>query len=490
MYVIKTLKLALTPRNFRQLVSLQWSKTMTLKSIWSSLFATFLMMLSTGVHADIGATHEGLISEFASFNTPGAIDGRVEAIAIDGDTVFVGGTFTQIHDPLSNEIINQPYLFAYSKSTGDIIRDFDPVLDNAVFALETTGEGTGIFVGGVFANLNGQGNNRGLLKINNNGDRASDFVARPNTLVTSLVRLNNTLYVGGNFSTISNTQVELLAALDTTTGAVLPELNLDFEGLLENERDVIRIQGVDDIDITSDGRLMVVIGNFETIDGNSRPRLAVIELEGQARVSAWNTNIFDGDCPGTLSAQYIEGIDIAPDNSYFVTGSSGFREVGNPACDTANRFDFGDLSNADVLPTWTNYTGGDSVYEVVSTDHAVYIGGHFRWLTNDTAIDGKSAGPGSQARRGLAALDPLNGLTLLDWRADRNPRGVGTFALISEPEGLSIAAHDDTQQQQRHSGERFVRRVQFRSTRNITFLGLGKLSCGDVYRRTTVPCRQ
>jgi len=41
------------------------------------------MTLSTGANADIGATHEGIISEFASFNTPGVVDGRVEAIAID-----------------------------------------------------------------------------------------------------------------------------------------------------------------------------------------------------------------------------------------------------------------------------------------------------------------------------------------------------------------------------------------------------------------------
>jgi len=98
--------------------------------------------------ADIGATHTTLVSEFASFNTPGVVDGRVEAIAIDGDKVFVGGTFTQIQDPLSNEIIDQAYLFAYSKSTGNIIRDFDPKLNNDVFALETTGDGVGVFAGG------------------------------------------------------------------------------------------------------------------------------------------------------------------------------------------------------------------------------------------------------------------------------------------------------------------------------------------------------
>ena len=106
---------------------------------------------SIAASADIGATHSTLVSEFASFNTPSVVDGRVEAIIIDNDTVFVGGTFTQIQDPLNGETINQPYLFAYSKSSGNIIRQFDPVLNNEVLALETTGDGNGVFAGGVFS---------------------------------------------------------------------------------------------------------------------------------------------------------------------------------------------------------------------------------------------------------------------------------------------------------------------------------------------------
>ena len=61
---------------------------------WSALLAAALLSISPVTHADIGATHTSLVSEFASFNTPGVVDGRVEAIAIDGDKVFVGGTFT------------------------------------------------------------------------------------------------------------------------------------------------------------------------------------------------------------------------------------------------------------------------------------------------------------------------------------------------------------------------------------------------------------
>ena len=421
----------------------------------SFLFVCFILLSATmspqskspgnepplqGANAAFDTIHTSIVSEFASFNTPGVVDGRVEAIAVDGDTVFVGGTFTKIQEPLGGEIIDQPYLFAYSKSSGDIVRDFDPILNNSVYALATTGEGTGIFAGGVFNIINGETNRRGLVKIDDNGDRVRGFSARPDAQVKTLVRLNNTLYVGGNFTKISQTQVENLAAIDTFTGVVHPGLNLDFDGAISTKR-TTGVQSVDDIDITSDGRLMVVIGNFETIDAMDRVRLAVIELDGVARVSSWNTDIYDVQCPAAKVPQYIRGIDIAPDDSYFLVGSQGFRRVGNPACDAITRFELNDLTNTDMQPTWVNYTGGDSVYEVVSTEHAIYVGGHFRWLNNDTG-NGHNRGVGSVARAGLAALDPINGLTLLDWQSDRNPRGVGVFALIAEDEGLYIG--DDT----------------------------------------------
>jgi len=412
--------------------------------LWSGVLAASLLAPSQEARADVGATHTSLVSEFATFDTPGVVDGRVEDIAIDGDTVFVGGSFTQVREPRSGEIIDQPYLFAYSKSTGRIIRDFDPVLNRKVLALETTGEGTGVFAGGAFTTINGETNRRGLVKIGADGDRVFGFGARPDARINTLVRMDDTLYLGGSFTSVSQTQVENLAAVNTSTGAVSPGLNLDFDGTISTTR-TVGVQGVDDIDITSDGRLMVLIGNFLSIDGISRSRLAVLELDGQARVSTWNSDVYDVQCPASKFPQYIRGIDIAPDDAYFIAGSSGWRFFNRPtepACDSVVRFDFGNLDDADVQPTWVNYTGGDSVFDVVSTDHAIYAGGHFRWLNNDTTSDGRTAGPGSVPRRGLAAIDPANGLTLLDWRSDRSPRGVGVFAMIAEDEGLYIG--DDT----------------------------------------------
>lgn len=416
-----------------------------------TLFCSFTISV---VHADIRASHSTLVSENASSFTPGTIDGRVEAIAIDGDTVFVGGTFTQIQEALNGDIINQPYLFAYSKSTGAIIRDFDPVLNNEVLALQTTGEGSGIFAGGAFTTLNGETNRKGLIKLDNFGDRVGGFSARPDKRVYSMDRSGNTLYIGGNFENISAQPREYLAAINTQTGELLPSIDLDFDGVFSTSK-VTGFPSVDDIEVTADNQLMVIVGNFASINGISRPRLAVLEIGEQTLPSTWNTDIFDIQCPSIRWPQYIRGIDIAPDDSYFVVATNGFRYRGVPACDAVTKFNFGDLSDTSAQPEWVNYTGGDSVYEVAAAEHAIYIGGHFEFLNNDRGA-GNYRGPGGVARDGLAALDPLNGLPLLNWRSDRNPRGIGTFALEIQPEGLYIGDDTDFLNDKEHPKLKFL----------------------------------
>lgn len=403
----------------------------------------FLCVLCTAssAYADVRVAHTTLVSEDPSALTPRVVDGRVEAIAIDGDTVFVGGTFTQIQEVQSDEIIDQAYLFAYNKVTGAIIREFDPLLNNIVRALQNTGEGAGIFVGGNFTAVNDENNIRGLVKLNDSGDRVLSFSTRIDSRIKTLDRSGNTLYIGGNFRKVNDQPRELLAAVNTSTGSLLPKIDLDFEGEFSTV-DTTGFASVDIIEVTSDDQLMVLVGNFGSINGVSRSRLAVLELGNQATVSEWNTDVYDTQCPVNRFPQYIEGLDIAPDDAYFLVGTKGGHLRGNPACHTILRFDLDDLENNDVRPTWRTFTGGDSVYEVAAAEHVVYVGGHFRWLNNGLTIPGDEAAAGSIARRGLAALDPRNGLPLVDWRSDRNPRGVGIFALEVQPEGLYIG--DDT----------------------------------------------
>ena len=88
--------------------------------------------------------------------------------------------------------------------------------------------------------------------------------------------------------------------------------------------------------------------------------------------------------------------------------------------------------HANASPAWVEYAGGDSYTSVQITDTAIYVGGHYRWQNNPFC--GDCAGQGAINFRGLAALDPSNGLPL-NW----NPGGIlklGYYDFLPTDKGL------------------------------------------------------
>ena len=117
-------------------------------------------------------------------------------------------------------------------------------------------------------------------------------------------------------------------------------------------------------------------------------------------------------------------------------------------CAMVARFDVG-TSGLDRFPDWYNATGGDSIYAVaVDPGTAVYAGGHQKFMSNEAGIDTEAQctgddntsapDPGGVIRRGIAALDPVDG-SVLAWDPGRDPRGDrGVEALLVGTGGLWV----------------------------------------------------
>ena len=71
-----------------------------------------------------------------------------------GNVMYVGGAFTRVSD--SNTSISQAYLAAFAADSGRYLPGFSPNLDGAVFALQASSDGSRLFVGGEFSQVNGQ----------------------------------------------------------------------------------------------------------------------------------------------------------------------------------------------------------------------------------------------------------------------------------------------------------------------------------------------
>ena len=141
--------------------------------------------------------------------------------------------------------------------------------------------------------------------------------------------------------------------------------------------------GASQMDVSPDGTRLVVIGNFKNANGVQHDQIVEISLVGSSAsvISTWNTLQYTAPCNSKSFDSYVRDVNWSPDGTYFVvavTGGSGGNNNSDGSrslCDSAARWSSTD-SGSDVLPTWVDYTGNDSLYSVAVTGTAIYVGGH------------------------------------------------------------------------------------------------------------------
>lgn len=145
-------------------------------------------------------------------NLTGASGGGILALAGDGTHLYVGGGFGIIGG------VNRTGLAAIDMATG-VVTSWDPAPNGNVETLQV--EGSELIVGGAFNVIAGSGAAR-IARFGLPGLGRLSLALAGNGAITHSHKLGNTLYVVGNFTEL-NGQVRLrAAALDLSTGALLP----------------------------------------------------------------------------------------------------------------------------------------------------------------------------------------------------------------------------------------------------------------------------
>ncbi|MGZ4550299.1 MAG: PKD domain-containing protein [Blastococcus sp.] len=423
------------------------------RTFWRPLSAALVatvglsLLVGAGTASAAGLAQSGVVGQVPDANTPQILDGTVHDIAQVGNRIVVSGTFTQIQDAPANGGATdaQPYVFAFDPATGRIDRAFDPQVNGDVRTVEPGPNGT-VYIGGVFNSVNGQTGTgvRRLVQLSMaTGDRVAAFTT-PNISagVNDLALVGTRLFVGGSFTTVGGVPYGGLVALNPTTGAPTGYLGVDVT-LNHNWPDnggtaqphAQAPVGVDKFDVTPDGTRMIAIGNFRQADGLPRDQVVMIRL-GATSASVdptWRTRQYEPACYYWAFDSYVRAVQFAPDGSYFAIAASGGGNYGT-RCDSLSRFET-TATGDDIAPTWTEYTGGDSLFSVAITGSAIYTGGHQRWMNNSLGRD--FAGAGAVPRPGISAHDPRTGVPLA-WNPGRHPRGVGAEALLATPTGLYV----------------------------------------------------
>ncbi|MFL6139372.1 MAG: PKD domain-containing protein [Frankiaceae bacterium] len=385
-------------------------------------------------------SQDRIVSDDPAGFTPNVLDGEVDAVVQIGNRILLGGTFTQVqnaNDTATTYTRND--ILAFDATTGLLDQSFLPALDGQVTSLAPAADGTSVYVGGAFNNVNGL-YSPSLTRLNvADGTTVKAFKAPQFDAIVQDVKLSgNTLYVGGFFTQAKRIGVTVprtaLAAVDATTGEVLTSLNSAFAGASNGG-----VTQVYKIDINPAATRMMVIGNFSTIDGQDRNQIAMFDLTtSPVALANWQTNAMKPLCYTSFQF-YVRDVEFSPDGSYFVLGNTGGYGSGPPSlCDSASRWETAATGTA-LQPTWIDYTGGDTTYSVGVTGTAVYVGGHQRWWNNPTKAD--AAGQGAVSRTGIGALDPVNGLPL-SWNPTRE-RGKGVLDFLATSTGLWVASDTD-----------------------------------------------
>jgi hypothetical protein len=377
-----------------------------------------------------------LVSAVPATGTPDIKDGEVDSIAQVGDTMILGGTFTQAANDGSTTILPRAHLVAFDQNTGQISTTFHPDPNAKVDAVIPAGDGSSVYVAGTFSSINGVARkNLARVRVSDGAVLTTFNAGAINGEVMDLRLSGGHLWVAGSFTTIKGTTQKALATVNPTTGALDPYMSQVIAGTHHGGATFVR-----KMDISPDGKKLVAVGNFDTIAGTKHHQAFMLDLSSSAAatVANWQTAFYQDACSSSFNT-YMRDLDFSPDGSYFVVSTTGAYGGSNSACDETARWETSS-TGAGLTPSWVDYTGGDTTYAVEITDSAVYTGGHARWQNNPFA--GDSAGPGSVARTGIAALDPQSGLPF-SWNPTR-ARGVGVFDFLVNSRGLWVASDTTT----------------------------------------------
>ncbi|HSV40650.1 MAG TPA: hypothetical protein VLI04_17945 [Nocardioidaceae bacterium] len=268
-----------------------------------------------------------------------SVNGRVYTTLVVGDTVYVGGEFTQAVSPTGQQVA-RARLAAFSMTTGALLTGWRADAGSTVRALAT--DGNHLYVGGAFGRLGGQ-THAYLGRVSlTSGQPDSTYAPATNAPVRALDLGPLGLYVGGTFTTVNGLTRNRIALVDTAQGALVPGFTGSVGGT-----------GVFGIAVSPTSSAVYVAGQFSTVNSLSRPGVAALSSQTGATIPV----SFSGAVNPTF------GIDVSDDGAMiFGAGGTG-----------ANRAS--GWRTSDGAAVWHQSTDGD-IQAIDFFDGITYFGFH------------------------------------------------------------------------------------------------------------------
>ncbi len=281
-------------------------------------------------------------------------NGQVNTQVVRDGVLYVGGSFSQVGAVTGAGL-------PMDSTTGLPDPGF-PRVTGIVYAVESDGAG-GWFIGGQFTSVDG-------VARSNLAHVLADHSVDPwnpgtNGAVRAMALSGSQLFVGGDFTVLGSTSRTRAGCVDVTTG-VVTSWNPNANGTVRA------------LHLSASG-FMLVGGQFTSIGGQARNRIAELNLTNGAANTLWNPN-----ANSSVFALEVVG------NVLYVGGQ--FTNIGGQS-----RSRLAALNLATGAPLAWNPSVSGNVNAIVSDGPTVYVGGAFITV-------------GAVMRNRIAAVDSTTGL--------------------------------------------------------------------------------
>ncbi len=392
----------------------------------------------------------------------------VRAIALSGDSLFIGGYFSQIGGETR-------YNFAAVSTVNASLYNWSPAFNGTIYSLVS--KNNALYVAGTFTHTSGSVVFNNIVRFNMSSGTPSNWKPDITGFINEMEVIDSTVYISGPIFTVNGENrpgfaaiYEIRDSFGTITGDSLSDLVISTDGnffdllikgdslFLSGQFTTLNSQTRDNIALVNrhDGQVLPLSidvdgdvstmnlkdsilyfgGNFMAVNGLRRESLGAYNLNSLS-VTNWNPGVVSG----TISNIEIAAADIYVSGSFYSIGTNYRKHAAalNPSTgvptswapefdekvnvihvkgdkifvggdftevngNTRNHLAIFDRTTGNLLP-WNPSVNG-SVFDIASNDSIIFVGGDF------SQVDGISYG-------NLAAFNPSSE-TLLSFNAGLN----------------------------------------------------------------------
>jgi hypothetical protein len=442
--------------------------------------AGLLALSATGAHAastqaaqgvgGVAPPTSGIVSTTAVAGTPHlktADDNptqQIRQIVQCGSTMYAVGSFTTIIRQSST--YTRSDIVSFSATAPYTVTSLAPaVVGSDINSIAFNGSNCAdAYIGGVFTSVGGT-SVKNIAEISTTtGSVVTAFAHSAAGSVQTLLGAGGHILAGGYYTSINGSSADpYFTSLNPTTGKDDGFLKLNISGNYNFSGVSSNATRVFNQSLSHSGQLDLVMGDFTSVGGLPRQQIFMLNLAtSPATVTAWSSPQWDGsggeatpsdpndgypyEC-ATVEPYYIQAAAWSPDDSEIYIGTTGYHPNGWPTgatprnglCDVAAAFP---ATQAEVLDTWINYTGCDSLYAAAADADAAYFAGHERFSMNPDDCD--ALGPNAYNAPGIEGLQPSTGDLYLNSAGSAGyysrDRGLGADDMLATSAGLWIAS--------------------------------------------------